>query len=115
MYATGRIVKADEAKALEWGRKAVAQGNTKAKYSVGRLLLIRGRPDERDQAIQLLTEAADSGITASALFLAVAHAGGLHGLSKYQDEATRILKPMAESGNRNAAEALQRILKKSGN
>lgn len=109
MYATGRSVAPDEEKALEWARKAMAQGSVKAKFSVGRLLLLRGRQDDQPQAVELLLDAAGAGLPDSALFLAEAHMGGLYGLPKNPDEAVRILQPLVQRGHKRAIELVALI------
>ena len=109
MYSAGQGVAADEQKAFEWARKAAEQGNSKAKFSVGRLMLVQAGAERQQEALRLLNDAANAGVVESAIFLAQAHAEGRHALPKNPDEAIRLLTPLAQQGNGEAADALRRI------
>ena len=109
MYALGRGTAVDNNKALEWGRKAMDQGNLDAKYSVGRLLLIRENASDQKEALELLNQAIDGGIDEAGMFLAEAYTSGRHGVPQDQAAATAILGQLSARGNTKAAEAIKRM------
>lgn len=109
LYALGEGTAPDEEKAIYWGRKAIAQGNAKAKYSIGRLLLLRAKPEEREEAVDLLTQASSEGIVEAAVLLAEAYAEGSHGLTPDAARARGILQGHADAGDPQAKEALEKI------
>ena len=109
LYATGRGTATDEEQAIYWGRKAIEQGNTKAMYSIGRTLLLRGKPEETNEAVALLDQASAEGVVEAAVLLAEAYAKGSNGLNKDQGKARLLLQRHAES-NAEARSALADLI-----
>ena len=109
LYALGRGTSIDEEEAIKWGRKAIAQENSKAKYSIGRLLLLREQPAQKDEAVSLLEQASAAGIAEAGVLLAESYAQGLHGLDKNAEKARALLQPHADAGNKEAVEMLGNI------
>jgi hypothetical protein len=109
MYALGRGTEVDDQKALLWARKAMDQGNTKAKYSVGRLLLMSEKENDRPEAVDLLNQAIDNGIDEAGILLAEAYYSGKHGLTQDTSAAVEILGKLSARGNTRAEEIITRI------
>jgi TPR repeat protein len=109
MYALGRGTEVDEQKALHWARKAMDQGNTKAKYSVGRLLLLGEKEADLPEAVALLNQAIDNGIDEAGILLAEAYYSGKHGLTQDTSAAVEILGRLSARGNTRAEEIIARI------
>lgn len=99
MLVAGRGMPRDREAALVWGRRAAAQGYAPAQFSVGRALISSVERERQNEAVDLLTKAADGGQVEAALLLATALGKGEYGLPKDEARAEALLLPWAEKGH----------------
>lgn len=99
MLASGRGMPRDREASLVWGRRAAAQGYAPAQFAVGSALISSVERERQNEAIDMLTKAADGGQVEAALLLATALGKGEYGLPKDEARAEALLLPWAEKGN----------------
>lgn len=99
MLANGRGMPRDMEAALVWGRKAAEQNYAPAQFAMGRALISSIEQARKNEAIDLLTRAAQGGQVEAVLFLATAVGKGEYGLPKDETRAEALLLPWAEKGN----------------
>ena len=106
MYAEGRGVTQDHAQALEWYRRAAAQGHAGAQNGLG-IAYALGQGVTRDdaEAVRWYRRAAEQEDAAAQVNLASAYAGG-RGVPRDDAEAVRWYRRAAEHGNASAQVAL---------
>jgi hypothetical protein len=106
MYFNGRSVLRDDAQAVDWWRKAAAQGQGAALQNLG-VAYSTGRGVGRDlvQAAQWWRKAADTGNVAAINSLAAAYSTGA-GVDKDPGEAARLWRQAADRGDAPAQHAL---------
>lgn len=99
MLANGKGMPRDPEAAMIWGRKAAEQGYAPAQLTLGRALISSVERDRKNEAMELLTKAAQAGEVDAVLFLATAVGKGEYGLPKDETRAEELLLPWAEKGN----------------
>jgi uncharacterized protein len=99
MLANGKGMPRDPEAAMIWGRKAAEHGYAPAQLTLGRALISSVEQERKNEAMELLTKAAQGGHVEAALFLATAVGKGEYGLPKDETRAEELLLPWAEKGN----------------
>ncbi len=102
LYATGKGVKRDSRRAVEWYRKAAEQGLAGAQYALA-LDYLHGNGVDADQAkgASWLRKAADQGMASAQLELGYCYSEG-RGLDEDDVEAARWYRRAAQQANPNA-------------
>jgi TPR repeat protein len=106
MLAGGQGLGRDPEAALVWGKKAARQGYAPAQFTVGRMLVNSVERERKNEGVDFLQRAADSGHIGALLMLSTALARGEFGLEKDESRAEELLKTYAENGNADCQFAL---------
>ena len=114
MYAKGRDVAQDDAKAVVWYRKAAEQGLAEAQYNLG-VMYVSGRGIARDdvQAVSWFRKAAEQGDVDAQTNLGTMYLMG-RGVARDLAEATAWYRKAADQGDIGAQEALRGLESGSG-
>ena len=99
MYAQGRGVEQDDAKAVKWYRLAAEQGEPLGQVNLG-MMHIQGRGVEQDdvEAVRLFRLAAEQGDSDGQLYLGLSYGTG-RGVAQDDVEAVRLYRLAAEQGH----------------
>ena len=106
MYSDGRGTMTDPAAALQWAEEAASQSHPVAVVSIGRIKMQSPDPAARAEGLAMLERAMKEGNKGARLALAAAYARGEQGVSKDEEMAEQLLKPLAEEGDADAQFAL---------
>ena len=104
-YGTGKGVEKDPKEATEWFRKAAAKELPEAQFALG---VCYYNDEKYKEAVEWFHRAADQGHTEAQFKLGECFANG-KGVEKNLDEAAKWYRRAAKSGDKRAAEALQRL------
>ena len=99
MLANGRGMPRDMEAAIIWGRKAAEQGHAPAQFAMAKVLIGSVEQTRKNEAVDFLSKAAQSGHVEALLFLATALGRGQFDLPKDEARAEALLLPWAEKGN----------------
>ena len=102
-------VKQDYAQAIQWYRKAAAQGHARAQTILGYIYdKGEGVPQDHAQAVAWYRKAAEQGFTRAIYILGKKYEKGI-GVARDRAEAVRLYQKAAGQGDKKAKKALQRL------